>query len=235
MFSRNSTLWCICAALALALQSPLGSAAEAPGYTWKPTDSRKGVKLFTSDDHTLSYDAVKGITVLPVAAPRLLAVLRAFENYPAWYTDCVEARLIKAPSSVPAQSEAAAADDPMRYASGSTWQLYVRQSASPLGDRWAVLESQLRHGPKGSVTFTFNTLDKHPYKPPTDLTRMRLRGFWELRPLGPARTLVTFVLDADPNVSIPAFLVNPAIEDKVVDTLLSLLKEAAPKKERQGL
>jgi ribosome-associated toxin RatA of RatAB toxin-antitoxin module len=63
---------------------------------------------------------------------------------------------------------------------------------------------------------------------------MDLRGYWQLRPLDATRTEVTFMLDVDPKTSVPAFLVDPQLQDVAVETLRGLERQAGKLAQQAG-
>lgn len=85
------------------------------------------------------------------------------------------------------------------------------------------MQCVFRAEPRGSLLIEFHSLARS-YAGPDDAVRMDLRGYWELRPVGPTRTEVTFMIDVDPNTLAPALLVDPELRDVVVITLQNLRK-----------
>jgi hypothetical protein len=172
-----------------------------------------------------SFEAVKGTSVLNVPSRQLLSILQAFEGYTQWYYRAAEVHVLSAPKNVPEVS--IAPDGSLTHVpSGGPWLLSFRQRTPPLDDRWTVLHCAFRAGPQGSLLVEFRSV-KHEKTAPEGTVPMDLRGYWQLKPLSATRTEVTFMLDVDPQTSVPAFLVDPQLRDVVVETLRGLLRRAS--------
>lgn len=217
--------------LAIALACVMAALPPAPviaddfSYSWQDGDSEAGVRLYTSEVQRHGYDVVKGTAAVPFPARHLLDILQAFERYTQWYYRAADVRVLSAPEKVPEVSVAADGaftDIP----SGGPWLLYFRQRTPPLADRWTILRCGFRRGPGGSLRVDFHTQRARGFRAPKDAVHMQLHGYWQLKPLGTARTLVTFMIDADPDTSVPAFLVDPELRAIVVETLGGLQRQA---------
>jgi len=202
--------------------------ANDASYSWRTDGTEEGVRVAISEVERHNYDVIKGTVTLPFAVRPLLDVLQAFERYTRWYYNAAEVRVLSAPRTVP--EIAVDADGALSHVPASgPWILLFRQHTPPLSDRWTILRCHFDKGPGGSVRATFHSQPPHigaGHKPAGDAVYMQLHGYWELRPLGPARTLVTFVIDADPDTSVPTFLVDPELRAIVVKTLAGLKRQA---------
>lgn len=208
----------------------LGSVSgQASRYAWSLSDTRDGITLYTSDAPAHSYDAVKAVVTLAVAPDALVAVLREISAFPGWYAGCKQTRVLEAPRvTLPIQL---AADGRFLPVAGQeSFVLYFLQDLPVVNDRWAILRNTLRFGRDGSLTVEFHSLDRYPYKGPADTARMRVSGAWTLAPLSPTRTRVSFMLDIDPALSTPAFLVDPELHDIAVNTVAGLRAVARRRK-----
>jgi hypothetical protein len=107
-----------------------------------------------------------------------------------------------------------------------SYTLFFLQDVPVVADRWAVIRNKIRFGNDGSLVIEFRSLDQYRYQAPEGTERMRVFGYWILRPLSPTRTRVSFMLDIDPVLSVPAFLVNPILRDVAKDTVAGLRKMA---------
>ena len=199
--------------------------AEGSTYSWTLLDTHNGVQLFTSHAAQHSYDAVRGTSVIPVPAPRVIAALQAFEHYTAWYHNAAEVRVLLRPKTDAAISFGA--DGSLAHVPQmGPWVLYIRQRAPHLEDRWALLRCELRAGPSGSVMIEFRSLRREQSEH-EGAVQMALRGYWLVRPRGTTHTEVTFMVDVDPNTIVPALFVDPELHAVVLQTLLNLRKHVS--------
>jgi Polyketide cyclase / dehydrase and lipid transport len=197
---------------------------------WAYYTTRDGIALYTSDVPDHPYPAVKGSLVLPSGAEPIYMALYDFDHYPRWYHHCAEVRTLSAPSTQPSITLL----EDGRFGSisaGGTWELFFRQRTPPLDDRWAVLRCTYRQGPRHSLLVEFASVEPHPFKPPPDVTRMHLHGYWLLEPVDREHTRVTFELAVDPHTGAPGWLVNPVLRDTVRETLLNLGHLVGPQRQ----
>lgn len=218
----------LCSALlpltVLAAALPRTVTAQSHGYSWSFAGTDGGVRVAQSSVTRHKFDAIKASVIARSPVARLFTILQDFEQYTAWYYRVADVRVLRRPET--ALRLTVNRDGRISHAPGAPWVLYFRQRTPPLEDRWTVLQCELRAGPGGSLRIAFRSAPGYPYRAPQDATRMSLRGYWQLRPLGDARTEVTFMVDVDPNTSAPAFLVDPQIRDAVVETLRALQRRA---------
>jgi|GEM_PF-4404241 len=201
--------------------------ADGSRYAWTAAETRDHIQVFTSEVASHSYDAVRAKAVITAPAARVIAMLQQFERYSSWYHRVSEVRIVRQPKAMP---EIGIGSDGslLHVPDTGPWILFLRQHTPPLDDRWALLRCGLRAGPRGTLLIEFNSLQR-AFAEPKDAVRMDLRGYWELRSIGPSHTEVTFMLDVDPNTVVPALFVDAELRDVVVITLQNLRKSLDPR------
>lgn len=210
--------WALIALVAALASAPGVARAREP--KWALEERVGHVALYTAEVEAHGYDVVKAVVTLPVPAAPIVAMLRDFADYPRWYHACKQVRVLERPSSVsPLQLDGRGRFIP--HAASESYLLLYLQDASPLDDRWALVVNTLRIE-HGALVIDFHSVTRPGVHGPAHAVPMRLHGRWELSPLAPNRTRVTFVLDVDPNTSTPAFLVDPQIHDIALRTLQNL-------------
>jgi ribosome-associated toxin RatA of RatAB toxin-antitoxin module len=214
-------------AVGFSTQRALSGSAER--YHWEHDETQAGVSVYTSAVPDHAYDAIKATTTFALPVQALFGVLRDFERYPRWYHRCAQVRVLREPAataSLPVREDGQLGE----FARTGPWLLFFQQHTPPLDDRWAVLRCEYRPGPDHSLWVEFHALEQYAFDAPESAVRMSLRGYWQLQPLAPARTRVTFMLDVDPRTSAPAFLVDPVLRETVVQTLRDLQRETVQRK-----
>ena len=194
-------------------------------YHWQHDETEAGIAVYTSAVPDHSFDAVKATATFALPLQALLDVLRDFEHYPRWYERCARVRVLREPAvmtPLPIREDGQLGE----LARTGPWLLFFQQHTPPLDDRWAVLRSEYRPGPDNSLWIEFHSLEQYAFRAPESTVRMTLRGYWQLQPLAPERTRVTFMLDVDPRTSAPDFMVDPVLRATVLQTLRDLQREA---------
>jgi hypothetical protein len=194
-------------------------------YTWEREDSQHGLSVYTSDVPEHSYDALRLVTALDVPLRHVFARLEDFEHYPSWYYSCRRVQVLQRPADV---ERTAFKDDgsPAALPKGHYTVLLV-QHAPPLEDRWAIVRASMTISGR-SVVIEFQSLEGAEPRVPPDGVRMRVRGTWKLTPLTESRTRVALVIDVDPNVSLPAFVVDPQLQTVAVEIMRGLQRTLQP-------
>jgi hypothetical protein len=224
----------VIARLPVALAAPLcvwliisgsSGSAQKTTYKWSYDKTKDGIALYTADAPRHSYDAVEAVVTLDERPETLVSILRDIPAYPSWYARCAQTRVLERPAK----------NLSMRFAptgkflpsgNSESYTLYFVQDVPVVADRWATIRNKVRFGRDGSLVIEFNSLDQYRYQAPAGAVRMRIFGFWMLTPISTTRTRVAFMIDADPEVSVPDFLVDPVLHDIAIDTLAGLRKMA---------
>jgi hypothetical protein len=208
------------------ITSGSGASAQYEAYKWSYDKTSEAIALFTSDAPHHSFNAVQAVATLDAGPETLVSILREISAYPSWYGRCAQTRVLERPV---AKLPIRLAPDGKFIPSGraESYTLYFLQDVPVVADRWAAIRNKVRFGRDGSLVIEFRSLDQYSYQAPSGTVRMRVLGYWILRPLSPTRTRVIFVLDIDPVLSVPAFLVNPVLRGVAIDTVAGLRKMAA--------
>jgi ribosome-associated toxin RatA of RatAB toxin-antitoxin module len=216
--------------LSLALLSALVSvtnvsAQSAEPYVWERGDSQHGFSIYTSDAPDHNYDALRLIATLDAPLQRVFAKLQDFEGYPSWYYNCRRVQVLQRPHD---GGNLVFRDDGSPSAvPGGRYAVLLVQRAPPLEDRWAIVRATTTLAGK-SVVIEFQSLDAAAPQAPAEGVRMRLRGTWKLTPVTRSRTRVALVIDVDPNVSLPAFVIDPQLEAVAVEIMQGLQRTLQP-------
>lgn len=204
---------------------PSSFAQSTELYTWEREASQYGLSLYTSNAPGHSYDALRLVTTLDVPLSQVFAKLQDFEHYPSWYYNCRRVQLLQSPADV---GRTAFKDDgsPEALPAGH-YKLLLVQRTPPLEDRWAIVRASMTISGSSAV-IEFQSLEGAAPGVQPDGVRMRLRGSWKLSPLTQNRTRVALVIDADPNVSLPAFVVDPQLQTVAVEIMQGLQRTLLP-------
>jgi ribosome-associated toxin RatA of RatAB toxin-antitoxin module len=203
-----------------------GASAQYEAYKWTYDKTSEGIVLFTSDAPHHSYDAVQVSVTLDARPETLISILREIPAYPTWYARCTQTRVLKRP---PAELPVQLSPDGRKFlpnGSQESYTLFFLEDVPVVADRWAAIRSKIRFGNDGSLVVEFRSLDNFRYQPPSGTVRMHVFGYWILRPLSPTRIRVTLMIDVDPMLSVPDFLVDPFMHDVAIDTVAGLRKIA---------
>jgi ribosome-associated toxin RatA of RatAB toxin-antitoxin module len=194
-------------------------------YTWEREDSQYGFSIYTSEAPDHGYDALRLIATLDVPLSRVFAKLQDFEGYPSWYYNCRRVQVLQRPADM---ARVVFKDDgsPSALPEGR-YALLLVQRAPPLEDRWAIVRATTTIAGR-SVVIEFQSLDAAAPQAPAQGVPMRLRGTWKLTPLTRNRTRVALVIDVDPNVSLPAFVIDPQLEIVAVKIMQGLQRTLQP-------
>lgn len=220
---RHSLGRSVAALVALTTLHVQPSYAQTSAYAWRPrdTDAQDKIRLSTSASPGHRFDAVRASVVLAAPASQLLSVLQAFEHYTLWYYHAAKVRVLRRPERLPAVT--VGTDGQLgNVPDVGPWLLHFQQSVPAIADRWALLRCAIRAGKAGSILVEFRSVE--PAYDVPDAVRMKMHGYWQLKPLTATHTEVTFMIDVDPNTLAPAFLVDPELRDVVVQTLRGLQK-----------
>lgn len=204
-----------CGMLALTL------AGQSPKYAWVFEGESEHVSLWTSELGRTSLGAMKAATRFRLPAAPLVEVLRDVADYPRWYRDCAQTRVLRGPKA----PGPVTLDAKGKFVPGSmhdAFRLFFLQRVSMLSDRWAIIENQTQALSDGSLLISFRTCDDCAYESPAEAVRMALSGEWRLTPIDAGHTLVTYLVDLDLRSDVPNFIVRPKVKDAARATLLAL-------------
>jgi len=183
--------------------------AASPAAAWRKVGVDKGVTIYDEPDSDRVVPRFKGVTTIDAPMYQLLAILADMERAPEWNSKLIVSDVLERKS-----------DLDLRF--------YWRFEAPwPVDDRDGVLQSQVTHDGDALVA-AFRTVSGPERPSPDGVTRFGwLRGHFRFTPLGPSRTRVEHLVDADPSGMIPSWLVQFVTKNIPVESLSGLRRQAA--------
>jgi len=176
---------------------------------WYFIDETDGIRVYARDrpGHTLPLS--RSVGEVQADFFTIAAVLADGTRHSQWMPHCMNAELL-------AQR-------------GDFDQVFYQQVSAPwpVTNRDLVFRAVTEYKPRrGEMLTRFGTVS-HPAYPPRDgFVRIpKLEGFYHLRALGPARTLVTLEVDADPGGLLPDWLVKMVTRKFPLDSLSNLREQ----------
>jgi ribosome-associated toxin RatA of RatAB toxin-antitoxin module len=158
---------------------------------WELKKDADGIKVYTRLAEGSSIKEFKAITTLPVAASQILAVLKDVEKYPLWIEDVENARTINGSEN----------NLSFYYQLDLPW---------PVKNRDMALDMNITHRADSIILKLTNNNNIVPVD--EDFIRMHnVVGQWSLYPISSNSTSVIHQFLADPEGSIPAWVINAFI------------------------
>lgn len=181
--------------------------AAAGGDDWTLRKNEEGIKVWTREGRTSSFDEYRAETI--VNAPLTVPVSYAFdpETWQKWIHSCGKARLVKQNSPV---------DLVAQVQVNAPW---------PATDRESTSRNVLVQEPETLVvTITMKAIPDAgpPLKGHVRVAAMD--GSWLFEPLPGGRTRVVYTVAADPGGDVPALLANLVVIEQPFETLSGLRK-----------
>jgi hypothetical protein len=191
----------------LAAALVLGWSLGALGADWQLQKNTDGIRIWTRESATSSFDEFKAEVVLdhPVTVPASLAF--APDTWAKWIGRVKSAWLID------------------RVGDGATLTNTLVAGTWPVADRDSPTRNTITQDPD-SLTIIIQTFAEPAAAPPSrDAVRVtHLEGTWTFQPLGPQRTRVLWEVATQPGGDIPAVLANAVVVTQPFDTLKGLRK-----------
>jgi hypothetical protein len=206
--STRARRWLAAWTLALALAAAAGPAAA--GQPWEYVLTRDGVVVHQRTVPGRGFPTFRGLGIVNSDMFQVLAVLRDVNRHSQWMERSAETYMIEK-------------TDEFHYT------VYGRTDAPwPVSDRDAVFRSAVKVDYRRKVVTVHFWAVRSRRKPPVKgVVRMtRLRGYFRFRALGKDRTYVTYVVDADPQGSIPGWIARLATRTLPVGTISNLRRQA---------
>jgi len=171
---------------------------------WQPAKTKNGVEVSTAEIEGSRFLAFKASTLIEANLDDVLAAISNHSSYPDWYDNCLAAELVEwvEPDSAVVR--------------------IVIKTPFPLANRDAVNQVVItRRGSEALVDLTSRPTAIQTVK---GLVRMtQASGSWRLRAVE-AGTEVTHTYHADPQVRVPAWMVNRFVVDGPINSLTNLKK-----------
>ena len=175
---------------------------------WELKKDQNGIKVFTRFLEGSGTIEFKAITTLSSRPEKILAVITNTEELHTWLPNFKEAKVLQKENE-------------------SSWYEYsVLEVPWPLENRDLVLLKKVVK-PNADSTSTFvhivSTPDKHPQQ--NKLIRInKAKGFWELAPQADNKVQLTYQFYANPELKMPAWLLNMFTVDGPYKSLQHLKK-----------
>ena len=177
---------------------------------WELKKDEDGIKVYTRLAEGSSIKEFKAMATLPIAATQLFAVLKDVEHYPTWIEDVQYAKMV-------AEDDAALS---FYYQLDMPW---------PIKNRDMALDMDITNTADSIILKLNSNKDIEPVR--DDFIRMnKVIGQWSLYPISANSTQVIHQFLADPEGSIPVWVVNAFIVEgpyKSMKNLESYARERA--------
>jgi hypothetical protein len=207
---RPTAAVALLAVLALGAYGALPTAARADDVSeWVPIARHAGVLASARPVPGRSLPELRAVGEIPGGMYEVLAVIADVARHPEWQYKCIQARQLGQES-----------DDVVI--------LYQRtDSPWPVSDRDAIVRSVTKVLDEGRTVLVRFSTEGSPQLPvvPGVVRMSRLSGHYALRALGPKRTQVEFLIDADPGGSLPSWLVGRTARELPLVTFIGLRRQ----------
>ena len=182
-----------------------------PGYpqevNWDLKKDEAGIQVYTRTVKESSIKEFKAVGILPVTVHKLISILQDVEHYPEWIDDVQYSKKISIK------------DQKLDF----YYQLHLPW---PVKNRDMALTMQVIEEANNTVLQLVSNPNIEPLK--SDFIRMvKVNGYWKLEPISDSSTKVTHQFLADPEGSIPAWVVNSFIVDGPYNSMVNLAKYAS--------
>ncbi|MBC7922591.1 MAG: START domain-containing protein [Ferruginibacter sp.] len=183
----------------------LFSSFQVPTGSWKLVKDKNGVKVYTRKVEGSALKEFKAVTTVAAPLNSLVALLKDFESYPAWVTDCKAARQLK-------------------LVSPTSYYYYAELNAPwPVENRDMVVHFQVQQdSATKAVTCTMAAEPDYLPPQPGNVRIPKLKGTWQLTPQQDGTVEVLHRVHAESGGSIPAWLANSVMTDGPYRTLSNM-------------
>lgn len=188
----------------------ISSTSHHQGKEWELKKEAKGISVYTRDVDGSDIKEFKASSRIKASQKTVVGILLDIPNYPKWIEDVKYAEILKG--------------------SDNERNLYYQLSLPwPVKDRDTAMSQKVSNQEDMSVLFKLtgrdNLIDKK-----NDFVRMNnVIGQWLISPVDDNNCEVTYQFIADPEGSLPAWVINIFIVDGPYQTLLNLEEYAASK------
>ena len=178
---------------------------------WQLKKDNKGITVYTRSVENSNINEFRASTKLSSSSESIFNIILDVENYPKWIEDVDYAEKIYQRDS----------QIGMYYQVDMPW---------PITDRDITLISKFKKLTNNSIVFQLN-YDAELKAEDDDFIRIKeIRGQWLITPIDSERCEVTYQFMADPEGSLPAWVVNIFIVDGPYKTLQNLERYAESSK-----
>ena len=187
---------------------PFSSFPQENGWELKKDDA--GIKVYTRSVENTDIKEFKASTMLNSSAETIFNIILDVENYPKWIEDVNYAEKI--------------------YQRDSQIGMYYQLKLPwPVKDRDITLISKFNRQPDNETFFKLNYSGELKEEDDDFIRIKEINGEWHIKPLDEKSCEVTYRFLADPEGSLPAWVINIFIVDGPFKTLQNLEKYAIGK------
>ena len=187
--------------------------ANAEKVVWKKLKKTNGVQMFSRSILNSKFKEYKAVSYIDLPMEFLFEALLDIDNYPKWYPDCLEAKLLKSFDT--------------DHVEGNFIIYFFLDAQWPAANRDVVVRSNSMHDwANGHVVIKLN---KTPYKYPYKKGVQRMTEFkakYDFQYITRTRTRVIYTSLADIGGRIPAGLVNATNKKLTAKTIINLREQA---------
>ena len=197
----NSLHFLLGAAFLAFLPSPLSKSSPSVSVDWTFSKEVEGIRIYHRQSGNSQVKELKINFTVNAGLQPILAVLRDIDAFPDWIYNCAEARLLDG--------------------NGQKIIYYHRIDFPwPLSDRDAVSLATYKQDPQTGIVYSVNRA-MEGLVPDQDgvirLSDMEIR--WVVTPVETGESKVDYYLRTDPGGSLPAWLINLAIDKGPVKSM----------------
>ena len=176
---------------------------------WEKVSHEDGVLVHQKEQPGSDLPAFRGRGVVKAGILEILAVLDDGDRAKEWMHRCVESVVVERSS------------DFERVTYNKT------DAPWPVSDRDVVVRSKMTLNPKTkTVLIRFRAIKHKKYPASEDTVRMtELSGHFKLKVINEKKTIVEYMVKANPGGSIPTWLVSEVSEDIPLDTIRGLRRQ----------
>ncbi|MEM9918954.1 MAG: START domain-containing protein [Bacteroidota bacterium] len=180
----------------------LASTAQ-DAYEWKFKKEKSGIKVYTRDVSDTNLKELKITLEVQASMSSIVALLMDVDEYQNWVYRCAKSKTVKVIDQ------------------NHTYDYYVVDFPWPMADRDLMAYSYIEQDPETKV-LTSITKARPDYTPKNDgyVRIIQHINKWVFTPLAPNRVAVEYTLNSSPAGSIPNWLVNMAIDQGPVQSML---------------
>ena len=178
-----------------------------PANEWELKKEKDGITIYTRSVENTNINEFRAFTQISSSAETIFNIILDVENYTKWIED-VE------------YSEKLYQDENrigMYYQLGLPW---------PIQDRDITLISVFEELPDNSILFQLSNSSSLKNEDENFIRIKEIRGHWLIKPIDKGNCEVTYQFLADPEGSIPAWVINIFVVDGPFRTLQNLEKYA---------
>ena len=171
---------------------------------WELEKNKDGIKVYTRSNSGSEVLEFKAIATINASRLSIARVIARVSDYPSWFPNCSEARLVEDISSTKRK---------YYYRLDLPW---------PASDRDAVMLLEVEvDDNKGITVLNFTKSRGKPNV--SGVVRMPAAdGYWKLTSLGKNKTELHYQFLADPGGSLPTWIINMFIVDGPYDAIIAL-------------